>query len=365
MVIVVKRTALYERHLAAGARMVPFGGWDMPLHYGSQIEEHHAVRRTAGVFDVSHMTVVDVDGAGAGDFLRRLLANDVTRLEPGQALYSCMLDERGGIIDDLITYRRATRPVSYRVVVNAATRDKDLQWMNGVVRGFDASLRLREDLLMLAVQGPQACRLAAPLLPAPLAQEAQALGAFRAVEQDDWFIARTGYTGEDGWEILLPAAGGERFFEALIAAGVMPCGLGARDTLRLEAGMSLYGQDMDESTSPLVSGLAWTVAWEPAARDFIGREALERERAAGVQQQLTGLVLEVPGVMRHDQRVSTDAGTGIITSGGFSPTMNRSIALARVPAGASGEAQVDIRGVLRPARLVRPPFVRRGRVLVA
>lgn len=360
-----KRTALYERHLAAGARMVPFGGWDMPLHYGSQIEEHHAVRRTAGVFDVSHMTVVEVDGAGAGDFLRRLLANDITRLEPGQALYSCMLDERGGIIDDLIAYRRATRPASYRMVVNAATRDKDLQWMNEVARGFAVSLDLREDLLILAVQGPQACRLAAPLLPDALAEPAQALGAFRAVEHGDWFIARTGYTGEDGWEILLPAASGARFFDALIAAGVKPCGLGARDTLRLEAGMNLYGQDMDESTSPLVSGLAWTVAWEPAPRAFIGREALERERAAGVRQQLAGLVLEVPGVMRHDQRVSTDAGTGIITSGGFSPTMNRSIALARVPVGASGEVQVDIRGVLRPARLVRPPFVRRGRVLVA
>jgi aminomethyltransferase len=360
-----KRTPLFDRHVSAGGQMVPFGGWDMPLHYGSQLEEHHQVRRHAGIFDVSHMTVVDVSGAGATDYLRRLLANDVARLAPGQALYSCMLNESGGVIDDLITYRRpAGAPTEYRVVVNAATRDKDLAWMRAAIAGFDARLHLREDLLMLAVQGPAACALAAPLLPNGLAAAAPALRPFHATEEGEAFVGRTGYTGEDGWELLLPVARGLAFWDAALAAGIVPCGLGARDTLRLEAGMNLYGQDMDETTSPLVSGLAWTVAWEPASRAFTGRGALERERAAGPAATLVGLVLAERGVMRRGQRVSTPAGDGVVTSGGFSPTMNCSIALARVPAAATGACEVEIRGALRPARIVRPPFVRRGRVLV-
>ncbi len=360
-----RRTPLYDRHIAAGAQMVPFGGWDMPLRYGSQIDEHHAVRRRAGVFDVSHMTVVDVSGTGAGDFLRRLLANDVVRLAPGQALYSCMLNDSGGVIDDLIAYRRASRGgVAYRLVVNAATREKDLDWMQAVAGSFAAELRTREDLAMIAVQGPSACDLAGPLLPDAVTTAARELAPFSAIEVGNLFVARTGYTGEDGWEILLPAGEVARLWDALLEAGVTPCGLGARDTLRLEAGMNLYGQDMDESVSPLVSGLAWTIAWEPAGREFIGRAALERERVTGPAARLTGLVLAERGVMRRDQRVVTRAGEGRITSGGFSPTMNCSIALARVPVTAAGECEVEIRDVLRPARLVRPPFVRHGRVLV-
>ncbi len=360
-----KRTPLYDRHLAAGAQIVPFGGWDMPLHYGSQIEEHHAVRRRAGVFDVSHMTVIDIAGAGAGDYLRRLLANDVARLKPGQALYSCMLNERGGVVDDLIVYRRATQSTaSYRVVVNAATRDKDLAWMRAAAQGFDLSLDLRDDLAMLAVQGPAARELAAPLLGPELRGPALALQAFHAAESAAAFVGRTGYTGEDGWEILLPATEGARFWDALLAAGFAPCGLGARDTLRLEAGMNLYGQDMDETTSPLVSGLGWTVAWEPASRPFVGRGPLERERGTGPAARLVGLVLAQRGVMRRGQRVVTAAGEGQVTSGGFSPTLNGSIALARVPAGAAGDCQVEIRDALRAARLVRPPFVRNGRALI-
>ncbi len=360
-----RRTPLYDRHVAAGAQMVPFGGWDMPLHYGSQIEEHHAVRRHAGAFDVSHMTVVDVGGADAGEYLRRLLANDVARLAPGQALYSCMLNDRGGVVDDLIAYRRpAGGAAPYRVVVNAATREKDLEWMLAMAGSLAVELRPRDDLAMIAVQGPGARDLAGPLLPVKAAAAARDLAPFHALESGDLFVARTGYTGEDGWEVLLPAADAVRFWNALLEAGVTPCGLGARDTLRLEAGMNLYGQDMDESASPLVSGLAWTVAWEPASRNFIGRAALERERAAGPAARLAGLVLAERGVMRRDQRVVTQAGEGRITSGGFSPTMNRSIALARVPVAATGDCEVEIRGVLRPARLVRPPFVRHGRILV-
>jgi aminomethyltransferase len=362
-----KRTALYERHVAAGGLMVPFGGWDMPLHYGSQLEEHHRVRGGAGVFDVSHMTVVDVAGEGAAAWLQQLLANDVGRLAPGQALYSCMLTDAGGVVDDLIVYRRSEAG-SWRVIVNAATRDKDLAWMGGSLAGHAATLRVRDDLVMLAVQGPAARAAVLPLLPPALRDAAAKLTAFHALEAGETFVAATGYTGEDGFELLLPAATGLRWWDSLVQAGVTPCGLGARDTLRLEAGMNLYGQDMDESTSPLVSGLAWTVAWQPATRQFTGRPALERERAAGPARQLVGLVLAERGVMRRGQRVVTTAGDGEITSGGFSPTMNVSIALARLPragqATGAGSCQVEIRAALRPARIVKPPFVRHGRVLV-
>jgi aminomethyltransferase len=360
-----KRTPLYARHVTAGAQLVPFAGWEMPLHYGSQIGEHHAVRRHAGVFDVSHMTVVDITGAGASEYLRYLLANDVARLAPGQALYSCMLNPQGGVVDDLIVYRRQPGGSSpYRLVVNAATRDKDLRWMAGVAAGCDVDLQARDDLVMLAVQGPAARESAAPLLPAGLAPAALALQPFHAVESGPVFVARTGYTGEDGWEILAPAEAGIRLWDSLLAAGFAPCGLGARDTLRLEAGMNLYGQDMDDTTSPLASGLGWTIAWDPPSRRFIGREPLERERVAGPEARLAGLVLAERGVMRRDQRVVTLAGDGRITSGGFSPTMNCSIALARIPAKATGGCQVEMRGTLRSARLVRPPFVRHGRALV-
>jgi len=360
-----KRTPLYDRHVGAGGQMVPFGGWDMPLHYGSQLEEHHQVRRHAGIFDVSHMTVVDMGGADATAWLRRLLANDVARLAVGQALYSCMLNEAGGVIDDLIVYRRPdAAPAPYRLVVNAATRDRDLAWMQAAAAGRDVALELRNDLVMLAVQGPRACELAAPLLPEALRPAALALQPFHAVESAAAFIGRTGYTGEDGWEVLLPVAAGLAFWDAALAAGIAPCGLGARDTLRLEAGMNLQGQDMDEQTSPLAAGLAWTVAWEPADRAFTGRPALERERAAGPAVMLAGIMLGGRGVMRRGQRVITASGEGLVTSGGFSPTMNCSIGLARVPVGAAGACEVEIRGVRHPARLLRPPFVRRGRVLV-
>ena len=366
------RTPLYESHLAAGGQMVPFGGWDMPLHYGSQLEEHHAVRRRAGMFDVSHMTVVDVAGAAALPFLRELLANDVARAATGQAIYSCMLNADGGVVDDLITYRRHPgSPTPFRVVVNAATRDKDLAWMGTHAGRHGVTLRHRADLAMIAVQGPEVRALAAPCLPADLREAALALATFHATElparpgSGESFVGRTGYTGEDGWEIILPATEAPTLWERLRAAGIAPAGLGARDTLRLEAGMNLYGQDMDEGTSPLVSGLGWTVAWEPADRRFVGREPIAAERAAGPARKLVGLVLTDKGVMRHGHRVITSAGDGEVTSGGFSPTMGRSIALARVPAAATGSCQVEIRDVRKAATIVKPPFVRNGRVLVA
>ena len=358
------KTPLYDKHVESGARIVDFGGWDMPLHYGSQKEEHHAVRNKAGMFDVSHMTIVDLAGERTRDFLRHLLANDVARLKDyGKALYTCMLNEDGGVIDDLIVYYLADD--NYRVVVNAATRDKDLAWIGKQAASFDVSVTERGELAMVAVQGPEARELAAPVIPAEHRDAALALKPFFGTEAGDWFVARTGYTGEDGWEILMPASEAPAVWDRLIAAGVVPCGLGARDTLRLEAAMNLYGSDMDESVSPLESGLGWTVAWEPADRDFIGRAALEAQKARTDRRRFVGLLLEDKGVLRNHMTVVVDSvGEGEITSGGFSPTLERSIALARLPAGDYDRAQVDVRGRLLNVRVVKPPFVRNGKICI-
>jgi aminomethyltransferase len=358
-----QRTPLYDCHVAAGARIVDFGGWDMPLHYGSQIDEHHTVRNDAGMFDVSHMTVVDVEGTGAGAYLQRLLANDIGKLNtPGRALYSCMLNDSGGIIDDLIVYSRASE--RFRVVVNAATRATDLAWMRTRAEGFDVVLAEREDLAMIAVQGPSARKRASQVLPDSAREAALAAKPFHAVEMDDWLVARTGYTGEDGWEITLPGAEAPAVWRRLEAVGVRPCGLGARDTLRLEAGMNLYGTDMDETTTPLESGLGWTVAWEPADREFIGRAALETQREHGVARKFVGLLLEGRGVIRGHQKIVFDDGVGEVTSGTFSPTIGRAIGMGRVPASAGGDCRIEIRGKELPARIVKPPFVRNGKICI-
>ncbi|QGW79826.1 glycine cleavage system aminomethyltransferase GcvT [Pseudomonas alkylphenolica] len=357
------RTPLYDLHLALGAKMVDFGGWDMPLHYGSQVEEHHQVRRDCGVFDVSHMTVIDVHGAQATVWLQRLLANDVARLtETGKALYSTMLDEQGKVIDDMIAYRCED---GYRLVVNASTRDKDLAWLNACKGDFDVKIHERPELAILAIQGPEARAKVAELLSAPRAALIRELKPFEGRAEGDWFIARTGYTGEDGLEIIFPAVQAPAFFNDLVGAGIAPSGLGARDTLRLEAGMNLYGQDIDEAHTPLTSNLGWSVAWEPAGRDFIGRSGLLAEIEHGVEQKLVGLVLEERGVLRAHQVVRVAGiGEGEITSGSFSPTLSKSIALARVPMATADRAEVEIRGKWYPVRVVKPTFVRHGKILI-
>jgi aminomethyltransferase len=355
------KTVLNETHRAAGAKMVDFGGWDMPLNYGSQIDEHHRVRGDAGMFDVSHMTVVDLHGPRTREFLRRLFANSVDKLKsPGKALYSCMLDADGGVIDDLIVY--FVREDFFRTVVNAATRAKDLAWITAQAKAFDVEVRERADLSMIAVQGPNARCRAASVLTAETAAAALALGKFVACEGDGLFIARTGYTGEDGFEIIVPEADAVDLWNRLAAAGVAPAGLGARDTLRLEAGMNLYGQDMDETITPWEAGLAWTVALD-AGRDFIGRGALEAQRAAGVARALVGIVMDEKGVLRHGQRVVTARGDGEILSGTFSPTLGKAIAFARIPAGVDEGVRVDIRGREVPVRVVKYPFVRDGKAV--
>ena len=359
-----QQTVLNAAHRALGARMVDFGGWDMPLHYGSQVEEHHQVRRDAGMFDVSHMTVVDLNGPRVREFLRRLVANSVDKLQkPGKALYTTMLNAQGGVIDDLIVYFMSED--WFRLVVNAATRDKDLAWISAQAQAFDVAVRERPEFGMVAVQGPNAREKVIGLLReedrAPVsklvrfsAREARTDGGIAV------FVARTGYTGEDGFEVVVPEADAEAFWNALLAAGVKPAGLGARDTLRLKASMNLYGQDMDETVSPYEAALGWTVALDEG-RDFVGRGVLERQHADGAPRQMIGIVMDEKGVLRHGQKVLTDNGIGEVLSGTFSPTLGKAIAFARVPAGAPGAVRVDIRGKEVPVRVVKVPFVRDGK----
>jgi len=358
------RTPLYEKHLESDAKIVDFGGWDMPLHYGSQKDEHHVVRQSAGVFDVSHMTIVDLSGEKVRHFLQHLVANDVAKLKDyGKALYTCMLNPAGGVIDDLIIYFIAD--TEYRLIVNAATREKDLAWIREQAVAFDVKVLERSELAMIAVQGPKARELAAPCIQAESREAALGLKPFNGLQAGDAFVARTGYTGEDGWEIVVAAADVPATWDRLLAAGIAPCGLGARDTLRLEAAMNLYGSDMDESISPLEAGLAWTVAWEPTDRDFIGRAPMEALRNSPDRRRFVGLLLEDRGVLRNHMKVVVDGvGDGEITSGGFSPTIGRSIALARVPAGDYNRAQVDVRGKLLNVRIVKTPFVRNGQIRI-
>ncbi|MBU0656143.1 MAG: glycine cleavage system aminomethyltransferase GcvT [Gammaproteobacteria bacterium] len=356
----MQRTALYTRHLESGAKMVDFAGWEMPIHYGSQLQEHHQVRNDAGMFDVSHMVILDLEGAGSKAFLQYLLANNVDKLkDSGKALYSCMLTPEGTVIDDLIVY--FITDTQWRIVVNAGTREKDIAWMQQQIASFDATLTERDDLSMIAVQGPNARAKVLGIMPADEVAIVEPLKTFYGAFVNDWFIARTGYTGEDGFEMMFPNGQAEKVWDALLAADIKPIGLGARDTLRLEAGMNLYGTDMDETTSPLTSGLGWTIAWQPEERNFIGRSALEALKAAGIKQKFVGLVLEGKGVLRGHMKVVCNGGEGETTSGTFSPTLGVAIALARVPASCGDTCEVDIRGKFHPAKVVKPSFVRNGK----
>lgn len=353
------KTPLYDHHVAAGAKMVDFGGWDMPIHYGSQIEEHHSIRQNAGVCDVSHMTVVDVSGPDSQAFLRQLLPNDVVKLKTeGKALYSAMLNEQGGILDDLIVYLTAT---GYRVVVNCATREKDLAWMSSQISDFDCQLEERPELAILAVQGPEAIEKFKSICDADRVELIDSLKPFVGRFHDDWFLARTGYTGEKGLEIIFPGDQAAGLWEQILAAGIAPVGLGARDTLRLEAGMNLYGSDMDESVTPYESNMGSTVVLED--HEFIGKAALTAQLDAGVEKELIGLVMIEKGVLRaHYPVYAGDEEIGEITSGAFSPTLSHSIALARVKTGYDQAAlSVGIRNKRVEVYRVEPSFARNGR----
>jgi aminomethyltransferase len=359
----LKKTALHAEHQALGARLVDFAGWDMPVQYEGPITEHTAVRTSSGMFDVAHMSAVDLHGGHARAFLRKLVANDVAKLTvPGKALYTCMLRPDGGVIDDLIIYFLSED--WFRLVVNAGTTDKDLAWITEQAKPFGVVVKHRSDLGILAVQGPAARGTVAKHLPKSLAENALNLVAFQAVHEGEWFVGRTGYTGEDGFELIVPHAELVTLWKALLADGVKPCGLAARDTLRLEAGMNLYGNDMDETTHPLESGLAWTIDWSDAGRDFVGRTAIEPLRGKS-PKKFIGLLLEGRGVLRAHMPVRfANGAVGETTSGGFAPTLKQSIAFARVDAHAEGAVEVEIRGAGVAARVVKPPFVRNGKVLV-
>lgn len=354
------RTPLYDNHLAAGGKIVDFSGWDMPIHYGSQIEEHHGVRQHAGMFDVSHMNVVDVTGTDARAYLRHLFANDIDKVKVGRALYTCMLNERGGVVDDLIVYKGDNH---YRLVLNCATRDKDRAWLKKQASDFDVDIQERPELALIAVQGPEARSILEKVVCEAAAEAITRMPFFGFENVGEWMIARTGYTGEDGAEIILPDSKAVDLWQRLADAGVRPTGLGARDTLRLEAGLNLYGNDMDEDVTPWEAGLGWTVALDDADRHFVGRAALEKQRTAE-HQQLFGLVLDGRGVLRAGQNVhlSDDSVTaaGEITSGTFSPTLGKAVALARLPAGTSGTVAVEVRKKRLPAQVVKVPFVKKG-----
>lgn len=358
----ILKTSLYQDHVALGAKMVDFHGWSMPIHYGSQLQEHQEVRTQAGVFDVSHMTVIDILGAGGRQFLRLLLTHDIDQLKHiGRALYSCMCNRYGGILDDLVVYQRG--PDNYRLVLNSATKANDLAWIRQHIQGYAADLQERTDLAMIAVQGPQAIQKTLAILTPMQADAVSTISPFECVEPDQVFFARTGYTGEDGLEIIAPPAHIHQIWETLIQSGVKPCGLAARDTLRIEAGLLLYGQDMDDTTTPLESSLNWTVTWDPQDRDFIGRGSLQAQKQQGLQQKLVGLRLLDKGMMRTGQKVLIEGlSDGIITSGTFSPSLNQSIAFARVPIATHGEVLVEIRDKKYRAQVGKLRSINKGKV---
>lgn len=356
-------TPFYQAHQNAGGKLVDFAGWMLPVNYGSQIAEHEAVRTDAGMFDVSHMLVSDITGAQAKAWLQKLLANDVAKLSfVGKALYSAMLNDNGGVMDDLIVYRANEEETAYRIVSNAATRAKDLAQFAEVGKAFGIEITPRYDLAMLAVQGPKAIEKLLSVKP-EWADTVNKLKPFQGADLgDNWFVARTGYTGEDGVEVILPATEACAFFQALQAAGVQPCGLGARDTLRMEAGMNLYGNDMNDETSPLQAGMGWTVDLKDEARDFVGKAALVALKEQGVDVKQVGLLLEKGGILRDGMEVITETGNGITTSGVFSPSLKQSIAIARVPKTFEGDAaKVLLRGKEVDVRVLKLPFVRNGK----
>jgi len=358
----LKTTPFHQAHQDAGAKLVDFAGWELPIHYGSQIAEHEAVRTDAGMFDVSHMLVTDVAGANAKAFFRKLIANDVAKLAfVGKALYSALLNDNGGVIDDLIVYRTNEAETQYRIVSNGATREKDTAQFHKVGQEFGVAFNPRYDLGMLAVQGPKAIEKLLTVKP-EWADVVHNLKPFQGADLgNDWFVARTGYTGEDGVEVILPGTEAGAFFKALQAAGVQPCGLGARDTLRMEAGMNLYGNDMDDNTSPLEAGMGWTVDLKDESRDFVGKAALLALKEKGVAVKQVGLLLDKGGILRAHMEVLTDKGQGETTSGVFSPSLKQSIAIARVPKDFDGDtAKVLMRGKEVDVRVLKLPFVRNG-----
>ena len=357
------RTPLYDMHLALGAKMVDFNGWDMPLHYGSQVEEHHHVRNECGVFDISHMSIFDIHGGQAQAFLQHLLSNDVALLDTaGRAQHSLLLNEQGGVIDDVMAFRTDS---GYRLVSNAVTRERVQNWLEQHAQTFASTVTWRNDLCLFSIQGPLTRERLASILSSTRANLIKNLKHLETAVDGDWLISCLGYTGEDGIEIMLPAKQAIDFINELVGAGITPIGIGARDTLRLEAGFNLYGLEINEQVSPLIANMDDLICWQPPSRDFIGRSALQAQRESGITEKLVGLVLEERGVLRAGQPVRIDKQiTGMITSGSFSPTLGKAIALARVPMHTGDRGEVEIRRKWFPVRIVKPRFVRAGKILI-
>jgi aminomethyltransferase len=363
-----KRTPLYELHRELGAKLIDFGGWEMPVQYEGILEEHKAVRERVGLFDVSHMGELEVTGPGALALVQRLTPNDAGRLADGRIQYSAFLTDRGTFVDDLLVYRRAAD--SFLLVVNASNTAKDFAWARERASG-DAPVEDRSDAYaLIAVQGPAAARLLARVCePTPADLAYYGFRMARVLGQEA-LVSRTGYTGEDGFEIYLAPAGAPAVFRGLLEAGrpegAAPCGLGARDTLRLEAKMALYGNDIDDTVTPWEADLGWIVRMGKG--DFVGRDALARQKSEGVPRRLVGFEMVDRGIARHGYAARTAHGPGVVTSGTHSPTLGKPIGLALVPAAAGeigAELEVDIRGRAARARVVETPFYRRKKEVPA
>ncbi|ABB36322.1 glycine cleavage system T protein [Synechococcus sp. CC9605] len=365
----LQRTPLFESCRSAGGRMVPFAGWEMPVQFSGLIQEHKAVRERVGMFDISHMGVLRLEGANPKDALQRLLPSDLHRIGPGEACYSVLLNERGGIRDDLIVYDCGAIDAergALMLVINAACADSDTAWIREQMEPAGLKVTdIKKDGVLLALQGPEAIGVLQELS----GEELSGLPRFghrmlnlKGLRQPV-FSARTGYTGEDGAELLLNADDGQKLWQLLLDRGVTPCGLGARDTLRLEAAMHLYGQDMNDETNPFEAGLGWLVHLEMPV-NFVGRQALEQAAESGPTKRLVGLKLQGRAIARHDYPVVHNGETvGIVTSGTWSPTLEEAIALAYVPpslAKLGTELSVEIRGKAQPATVVRKPFYKRA-----
>jgi aminomethyltransferase len=353
------RTPLYDRAIALNARMTAFSGWEMPVQFSGIIPEHEAIRDRVGMFDISHMGKFRLQGESAICQLQGLVPSDLSRLQPGQAQYTVLLNPQAGIIDDIIVYQEGEGNVI--LIVNAGTKDKDKEWL---LAHLDLNLVKFEDLssqVLIAIQGPETVRQLQPLVDIDLTQLTNFGHSSAFIFKNPAFIARTGYTGEDGFEVMVAPEIGVQLWDALLAAGVTPCGLGARDTLRLEAAMCLYGQEISDTTTPLEAGLGWIVHLDTKG-NFIGRDVLERQKAAGVDRKLVGLNMQGRYIARHDYPIVIDGqSTGIVTSGTMSPTLGQAIALAYVPSAFAKIGQVvevEIRGKLHPATVVKKPFYR-------
>jgi len=358
----LKKTPLNAVERELGGKMVDFGGWDLPVQYAGIIEEHNAVRTSAGLFDVSHMGEITVKGPAALELLQKATCNDVSKLEDGRAQYNGLLYPSAGFVDDILIYKIADH--DYFVVVNASNSDKDFDWMADLAKGSDVEVRnVSNDWAQLALQGPKAEQVLQPLTDVDLAPIKYYRFARGRVDGIEAIVSRTGYTGEDGFEIYVAPEHGEQIFRKLVAAGVPPCGLGARDTLRLEAKMALYGNDIDDTHTPLEADLGWIVKLEKG--DFVGRDVLQREKSEGLNRKLVGFEMIDRGIARHGYPIVEGSDEiGVVTSGTHSPTLKKAIGLAYLPQGKSApgtEFSVLIRGKETRARVVPTPFYKRAK----